>query len=176
MLKKWLPIVFITLLAVFLILLKFDPGFFQRFSHKEKGIAINKPDKVVQQNGGYKTKHRDPYREPTFPFGRKVNEDFAKKYPDQFSIVNKMYYSWDYIHNAQGNYAWGHPLQGDPIKGHFYVDLDKNMNLVNLKISQNDKVQNEKVLYKNKLESSSFLLKKYIQNYHRLFNLLILKN
>lgn len=161
MLKKWIPIVLVTLLAVFLILLKFDPRVFQSFTHKNNNIAFSKPPNTVKQSSGKVKQHGDPSLPATFPFGRKANEDFAKKYPNKFAIVKKMYYSWDYIHNAQGSFSWGQPLQGGISKGHFYVDFDRKMNLANNKVIQNGKVvESENELYKNKLETLQFPSKK----------------
>ncbi|TGA96898.1 hypothetical protein E4665_13630 [Sporolactobacillus shoreae] len=131
--KKWIPIVVITLLVLVLAGIKIYstyPEAVTSLFHIDEGA--NSPSSV--SNGTNKgtvtmSKHRDSSKESTFPFNTESDKQLAKKYPDKFSIVNKMYYSWDYIHNAQGSYRWGHS-QEDMSQAKFYVDFDKNENRV----------------------------------------------
>ena len=151
MLKKILVIFIVSVIAIVLLGIKIYPKsatIINSIGNSDKSSLAN-DDHATQQTKGQSTKHRDPTRPETFPFGRKVHEDLAKKYPDKFAIVKKMFYSWDNIHNAQGEYEWGSKNDG-LYKGQFYVDLDKKINRVKLETIQNGKVAElENMLLKN---------------------------
>ena len=151
MVKKKLAAVCVTILAVVLILLKFDPSFIHNIGTQKKSSANTTATDHNKVMTSENAKHRDFTREATFPFEDKEREQFAKKYPKKFAIVKKMFYSWDYIHNAQGEYEWGHPNDGI-YKGEFYVDLDHGKNLLKQQIISNGQVvEKENILLKNKV-------------------------
>lgn len=123
MLKKFLPVVLITVLALVLIGIKYYPSLLGHFSNRNSDNLSAKMGEIPNSEGD--VQHRNKFLGKTFPFSRKEDEELAKKHPDQFQIVNKMYYSWDYIHNAQGEVEYGHPSAGDMFHVKFSVDFDK---------------------------------------------------
>lgn len=155
MLKKVLLILIVSLLAVFLIIIKIDPAFLHTLTSQDNNIKVGKGHSKEEQSP-YNTQHKDNLREVTFPFEDKKHEAFAKKYPDQFNIVKKMFYSWDYIHNAQGEFEMGIP-NVDITRGQFYVNLDEKKNSSKIETVRDGKVvETENVLLKNGLAIHEF--------------------
>ncbi|TGA96896.1 hypothetical protein E4665_13620 [Sporolactobacillus shoreae] len=137
--KKWIPIVVITLLALILAGIKIYstyPEAVTSLFHNNEGT--NSPSSI-NKGTVTKSKHRDSSKGSTFPFNTESDKQLAKKYPDKFSIVNKMYYAWDYIHNAQGSYQWGHS-KDEMNQINFYVDFDHHKNRATNKQYENGKV------------------------------------
>ncbi|MFC0190064.1 hypothetical protein ACFFJY_17345 [Fictibacillus aquaticus] len=142
MAKKIIPALIVTVLALVLIGIKFYPDIKTTFNSKEEEMVnkidvINKKEKTFTISG---KEHRNPFLEDPFPFHRE-EEELVKRYPDQFSIVKKMFYSWDNIENAQGVVEWGHPLLGSTHRHTFYVDLINKRNL-----TTNEELQDGKVI------------------------------
>lgn len=161
MYKKWTPAIVITLLILILIGIKVYPKvypYISSFSTSSKNHDGNKSksNRPIAET----PKHRDITKEATFPFEMKEREDFAKKYPDQFKIVQKMYYSWDYIDNAQGKYEFGE-TSGETYRGQFYVDLIKKKNMVKEQKLEHGKVVATQVfLFENGVATLKNLEKK----------------
>jgi hypothetical protein len=145
MFKKILPIFFVTLLALILIGIKVYPTLKSKYMAEEN--AINKDaGSPAKEN----TQHIDKVKEPEFPFAMKAEEDFARKYPKQFEIVKKMYYSWDYIRNAQGVFEYGYESKGEMAHITFYLDLVKKRNKADYVKAKSGKVVEEiNLLYKD---------------------------
>ncbi|RYL87303.1 hypothetical protein [Sporolactobacillus sp. THM19-2] len=142
--KKWLPVPLITILVLVLAGIKIYSTYPEAVAalipyNKEtsSNVSIEKNAKKGSEAKIYK--HRDIAKEKTFPFHTESEKQLAKKYPEQFNIVNKMYYSWDYIHNAQGKYSWGYPKR-EMSQAEFYVDFDHHKNRVTNKQYENGKV------------------------------------
>ena len=100
-----------------------------------------------------------------YPPKSKSNEDingdsiFAKNHPDKFNIVKKMYYSWNYLNNAQGEVEFGQS-KTDFMHVQFYVDLSKKLNLGKRESIKNGKViEKENILFKNGVLISQLLNK-----------------
>lgn len=133
MIKKWLPIVLVTVLVLILVGIKVytsHPEFITTFMNKGNSVENSKANSEAKksQDSEDHVQHKDTSKEEQFPFNRKQDKELAKKYSDKFKIVKKMYYSWDYIHNAQGEYERGRPINGDMERDQFYVDFDKKKN------------------------------------------------
>ncbi|HET7657477.1 MAG TPA: hypothetical protein VFK37_04230, partial [Bacillales bacterium] len=80
----------------------------------------------------------------------KLSTKEAKQYPKKFQIVKKMYYSWDHIHNIQGQIEAGYPQL--KVKGEttFYLDLDHQRNWAKQLVTKKGNLfYMEKVLYKD---------------------------
>jgi hypothetical protein len=145
MFKKILPIFFVTLLALILIGIKVYPTLKSKYMAEEN--AISKDDGSPAKEN---TQHIDPVKESEFPFAMKAEEDFARKYPAQFEIVKKMYFSWDYIRNAQGVFEYGDESRGEVAHITFYLDLAKMSNKADYKKTRNGKeVEEINLLYKD---------------------------
>lgn len=142
--KKWFPIIVVTVLALVLVGIKIYPDVypiisntFSNDSHSDansnsddKGQEVtNKDENNVEDEEAisHTEEHRNPLLEATFPFTREENEKFAKKHPDQFAIVNKMYYAWDYIDNVQGIVEYG-DSEDYMTRTEFSVNFEKKKN------------------------------------------------
>ncbi|PLR78604.1 hypothetical protein CU633_05085 [Bacillus sp. V3-13] len=160
MIKQVLPIILVTLLALVLLGIKIYPSVVNK-SASEKNVVVNNNERPVEvseaekfvkinESVRFNKTHRDPLKEEQFPFQMKTEEEFAKKYPDQFHIVEKMFYSWDYIQNAQGEFEFGYPLDGEMMHFQFHVDFDKKKNRSQYQIINDGKViETENVLLKD---------------------------
>ncbi|MFC4619983.1 hypothetical protein ACFO4N_14815 [Camelliibacillus cellulosilyticus] len=152
MIKKLLPILIVTLLALALVGIKIYPKIAPAISNHVASPKMPKQQPLNKDNPIKKpahTQHKDITKEPTFPFAMKEDENLAKKYPDQFNIVNKMYYSWDFINNAQGECEWGNP--GDEtFHNRFYVDFVKGENFaISERLNKGKVVETETILFKD---------------------------
>lgn len=142
MLKKILPVIFVTLLALLLVGIKWYPelsSFWMKHAdkgHDGRGTVQTGRTSYDQKH----SRHRDPLLSEDFPFENKQQEAFAKKYPKQFHIVKKMYYSWDYVDNAQGEFEWG-DSQKNMERIRFYVDFENKRNF-----SEDEKIKDGKVI------------------------------
>lgn len=157
MIKKWFPAVVITFLMLCLIGIKVystHPEIFPSFSSKVTGKIDHQKSNIdikeKSQNKISHVKHRDATLEDTFPFELPEFKELAKKYPDKFNIVKKMYYAWDYIHNAKGEYEYSYPMDGEKEHIRFFVDLDKKTSLATNEIYQGgNAIETENFLFKN---------------------------
>ncbi|RYL87302.1 hypothetical protein [Sporolactobacillus sp. THM19-2] len=142
--KKWLPVALITILVLVLAGIKIYSTYPEAVAalipyNKETSSNVS-IEKAAEKGAETKTyAHRDPFKEKTFPFHTESEKQLAKKYPEHFNIVKKMFYSWDYIHNAQGKYSLG-DSKGYMIKIEFYVDFDKHKNRAIEKQYENRKI------------------------------------
>lgn len=167
MLKKIIPITVVTLLAILLILVKTKPDLIESIIHPKKNDALIANSQNITKSKEHKNRFKN-HKEKTFPFHSKEEKEMAKKYPEQFRIINKMFYSWDYIHTAQGSYEWGSPDK-EIYRGTFYVDLDQKKNLLFEEIEKNGKtVEQTQFLYKDGvaiqyLPAKNIYTKKYLK-------------
>ena len=145
MVKKVLPIVAITLLGLVLLGIKIYPELKGKWDEQQIANIQGK-----EQPNKKDSKMKDRPQKKTFPFNLKEEEEFAKKYPEQFAIVEKMYFSLDYIHNAYGEFEFQYSGD-DPIKRvEFHVDFENQQNRVKIEELQDGKVMNtENVLVKD---------------------------
>jgi hypothetical protein len=145
MFKKILPIFFVTLLALILIGIKVYPTLKSKYMAEENVISKDAGSPAKEN-----TQHIDQVKESEFPFAMKAEEDFARKYPTQFEIVKKMYFSWDYIRNAQGVFEYGDESKGEVAHITFHLDLAKMSNKADYVKTKNGKVVEEiNLLYKD---------------------------
>ncbi len=86
-----------------------------------------------------KKKHRG-FKEATFPFQNEEKKKLAEAHPDQFGIVQKMYYSWDFIDNAQGKYEIKYPDENKSRLYTFSVDLENRKNRSTYELIENGQV------------------------------------
>ena len=148
MLKKIISITVVTVLAILLLLMKIKPDFIESIIHPEKNTAFTTNSQTITKSKEHKNRFKN-HKEKTFPFQSKEEKEMAKKYPEQFEIINKMFYSWDYIHTAEGSYEWGIPGK-EIYRGTFHVDLDQKKNLLFEEIEKNGKtVEQTQFLYKD---------------------------
>ncbi|WP_077324723.1 hypothetical protein [Virgibacillus siamensis] len=134
--KKVLPVVVITLLALALVGIKYYPHITHFFADdlEKDSISVGKEDVSIEN-----TKHKDPFLSETYPFGSEDAEKFAKKHPKKFSIVKKVHYAWDHLKNVQGEFEWGH-TGGETFHVTFYLDLMKERNRVTLTRKREGKI------------------------------------
>ncbi|MFC4619985.1 hypothetical protein ACFO4N_14825 [Camelliibacillus cellulosilyticus] len=150
--KSLLLIIFITLLALVLIGIKIYPKVYTNTNKQlvNKKEAIPLQNSQNNQNVKGDQSHRDPTKESTFPFESIKREKLAKKYPEKFAIVNKMYYSWDFINSIQGEFERINYKMGETSYGKFYVDLIEKRNRATSKRYENGKlVETENILFKD---------------------------
>ncbi|MDC3414320.1 hypothetical protein NC797_14910 [Aquibacillus sp. 3ASR75-11] len=149
MLKKLLPIFLVTLLALLLVGIKFYPELKDMMVNEDDYEAQGNKELIKDADSSSETnekpeidsaKHKDKTKPEKFPFREKAEEELAKKYPDKFNIAKKMYYAWDYIDNAQGEYEYGSPNIGDIQQVQFYVDFVKKKNRAKYERLQDGKV------------------------------------
>jgi len=138
MMKKWLPIVLLTVLALVLIGIKTYPYLKNHFFTEETNQAQGKKSEEGSLTFD-ETKHRG-FKEATFPFQNKEKKKLAEAYPDQFGIVQKMYYSWDFIDNAQGKYEIKYPDENKSRLYTFSVDLKNKKNRATYELMENGQV------------------------------------
>ncbi|MCM3734262.1 hypothetical protein M3215_00020 [Bacillus cytotoxicus] len=142
MLKKAMPAVLITVLALLLVVINYYPQIQEMWMNKKTEEAVETQTKPEKENGKSTKKHRldrNPLEPDKMDAPPEDMKEMAKKYPDKFEIVKKMYYSLDYIDNAQGKFEWG--FSGDTSRIQFSVDFVKNKNKV-----QKEKIQGDKVI------------------------------
>jgi len=133
MIKKLLPVVLVTLLGLTLVGIKVYPDIKALIASKKIEEATNK-QKPNNLNG----KH--PVKEEKFPFRLPAEEEYAKKYPNQFKIVKKMYFSMNYIKNAEGEYEENHNDKDGISHMQFYTDFDQRKNRANFEKIINGKI------------------------------------
>lgn len=164
MYKKAVPIVIVTLFMIILIGIKTSPKIMNQLKeigHHHMNVKTNKIEKsqlkkklkdtkrLQEAQAKATKKHRDPNKPALFPFSNQQQKDLAKKYPDQFEIVKKMFYSLDFIDNAQGQVEWGW-THNEPFRVKFSVDFLKKRSRYKWETLNNGKVISTKnVLYKN---------------------------
>ena len=147
MVKKWISFVIVTLLLISLIGIKIYPQIKEKTGANKMITTADHKKQGLSRSSA--SPHRDPYVEETYPFDRKVDEDFAKEHPAQFRIVKKMYYSLDFIDNAEGKYSWGYG-NGENSYYEFHVDFVQKKNRGTYKVKQGNKVlQTEELLLRN---------------------------
>ncbi len=120
--KKYFPVLLITILALTLTGIKLYPtiaGALNKEEPQKKQQLSNDPDEIAQE-----TKHKNPLLEDDFPFKLEEQEKYAQENPDKFAIVEKMYYAWDYIDNAEGSYESGNNGQVEN-RITFHVDFEQ---------------------------------------------------
>jgi hypothetical protein len=131
MIKKWLPAIFLTFLTIVLVGIKVYPEVKSKIFKDEELVSSNEnldSDSITEESPlDNDEKHRG-YKEDTFPFRTEVERKLAEAYPDQFHIVEKMYYSWDYIDNAQGEFEIMQAKINSKTRGNFYVDFENGRN------------------------------------------------
>lgn len=139
--KKAIPAIFITLLVLVLVVIHYYPQIKERWTDKKTQEVIEKQVESTLENEKDNKKHRLD-RNPIEPGKMEVPpeemKEMANKYPDKFEILRKMYYSLDYIDNAEGKYEQGRP--GDSYQVQFSVDFINNKNKVQKEIIKGDKV------------------------------------
>lgn len=163
--KKWLSISLVTLLAVLLIGIKIyqtHPEYFPEFksaASQDKVDETSEIDWKAQEEFEQEQKdlppeeHRFEYMEGTFPFATVDQKKFAEKYPDKFSIVKKMFYSPDYIDNAEGEFVEGNAEDGLKRKVSFYVDFVNKKNREEVtQIEEGKVVETQRNLFENGIE------------------------
>ncbi|MCM3738560.1 hypothetical protein M3215_22985 [Bacillus cytotoxicus] len=142
MLKKAIPAVLITVLALLLVVIHYYPQMQEVWISKKTQEAVETQVEPTKENGKSTKKHRldrNPLEPGKMESPPEEMKEMAKKYPDKFEIVKKMYYSLDYVDNAEGKYEWGFP--DDISRAKFSVDFVKNKNKV-----QTEKIQGDKVI------------------------------
>jgi hypothetical protein len=144
--KKYLPAIFLTILAIILIGIKFYPYISSYiYSLKENDHVASEASETNEANDEVsnnnqpadngdssvsETKHRSTDKEEEFPFVFEYQRKNAENHPDQFAIVEKMYYGLDYINNAQGIYKWGHDrLENTYQQTEFTTDFETMQNI-----------------------------------------------
>ncbi|SDL90346.1 hypothetical protein [Sediminibacillus halophilus] len=120
--KKYLPVLLITILALTLTGIKLYPTIAGALEPQKKQQLSNDSDEIAQE-----TKHKNPLLEDDFPFKLEEQEKYAQENPDKFAIVEKMYYAWDYIDNAEGSYEYGNNGQVEN-RVTFHVDFEQKQN------------------------------------------------
>ncbi|QTM98932.1 hypothetical protein ERJ70_06220 [Sediminibacillus dalangtanensis] len=123
--KKYLPVLLITILALTLTGIKLYPtiaGALNKEETQKKQQLSNDSDEIAQE-----TKHKNPLLDDDFPFKLEEQEKYAQENPDKFAIVEKMYYAWDYIDNAEGLYEYGNNGQVEN-RVTFHVDFEQKQN------------------------------------------------
>lgn len=167
MIKRWLPAIILTILALVLVGIKIYPTLKNQFfsdeldtlqynessDRDENNFQYNEsPEKDKNNTNNDNPVHRG-IKENTFPFNTKEEKKLAEKYPDQFNIVEMMYYSWDYIDNAQGEYEiqWSKD-KNEKTYNQFYVDFENGKNRATSKLVRDGKViETHNVLLKDKM-------------------------
>ncbi|GGE53140.1 hypothetical protein GCM10011391_35020 [Pullulanibacillus camelliae] len=168
MLKKWLSIGIVTLVALVLLGYKINQSHPELFSKlmmsKDKKES---PEEIAQEKGRKSSRstgenaevHRDVDLEKHFPFNTSEEKKLAQKYPDQFNIVRKMYYYLDNIENAQGDVEWGDSRE-NKMRETFSVDYEKQMSLSKIYYIEKGQVaQQENVLFQHAAASEQLPLK-----------------
>lgn len=149
--KKFLPVIIITVMALVLIGIKLYPSLKNKWDEeklvqddKETASITNKETSIKGND-----LHRNPYKEETFPFVLKEQEELAKKYPDHFQIVEKIYYSWDNVESIYGKFRFKMSEVDNIQIVEFYADYNRNWSYTHTKESQNGKVVADEIrLYK----------------------------
>lgn len=166
--KKWLSISLVTLLALILIGIKVyqtHPEYFPEFKSTAGQNEVDETSGIdweaqkefeEEQKDLPSKKHRSGLVEDTFPFTTVEQKKFAEKYPEKFSIVEKMYYAMDYIDNAEGEVETVYPIRGSKTQFSFHVDLVNQKYLGQVKNYQDGKiVEVKRSLSKNGVEIRS---------------------
>lgn len=164
MYKKTIPFVIVTLLMLVLLGIKTSPKMMNQLKairHSHTNVKVTKKEKSRVKNtlkGAKKLqeaqakatkKHRDPNKPALFPFSNPQQKNLAKKYPDQFHIVNLMFYSLDNIQNAQGQVEFGW-TNNEPNRVKFAVDFLKKKSRYTWETLNNGKViKTINVLFEN---------------------------
>ena len=79
----------------------------------------------------------------------------SEDYKDKFSIVKKMYHSLNYINNAEGEFQWGHPDNGDAEQVKFYVNYEKEKKYEKVRLlDHNQLLETQTNLYKDQVNIS----------------------
>lgn len=132
-------------------------------SHFDKSAQQSQINKTLsaQQPPVNNSKHRSKIRTEK-SFREYVNQSLGKKHPDKYHIVKKMYFSLDYIHNAQGEFIWGDPIRGSTSHAKFYIDFDEKKSLRKVRDLKNGKVTQTTNSFVRKSVLTKELPKKHI--------------
>ena len=142
MTKKFFPAIVITVMVLVMIGIKLYPSV--KIKRDEEKLLMvdkettSKADKETLIKGN--VFHRNPYKQETFPFVLKEQEELAKKYPDHFQIVEKIYYSWDNVHSIYGKFRFKMSEIDNIQDVEFYADYNRNWSYTRTKEIQNGKV------------------------------------
>ncbi|HET7578779.1 MAG TPA: hypothetical protein VFK33_05815 [Bacillales bacterium] len=129
---------------------------------EENASSVHKTSRVQKTSSGIGQTHHQSLTQGASPQQLldekpKLNTKGAKQYPKKFQIVKMMYYSWNHIHNIQGQIVYGYPpmtYKGEPShftgKTTFYLDLDHQRNWAKQLVTNKGKLDYlEKVFYQN---------------------------
>ncbi|TCP29945.1 hypothetical protein EV207_10739 [Scopulibacillus darangshiensis] len=170
--KKLLPIFLVSCLSLILLGIKVYPKLSTTLENtfNDKDTSTEVQGKQGNDPTKNNIQHRNKLLSVTFPFETKEREKFAKEHADQFNIVKKMYYSWDYIRNVQGEFEWGDP-GGETFYNKFYVDFIKKKNHAkNERLKKGKVIETQNLLFKDnvailQMPKKGIFTKKSIEEY-----------
>lgn len=125
--KKLIVGTLITILVFVLVAIKVYPVAKSKWWNEEeilesKNQELSKKEKETEIHK-FNVSHRSPYVDETFPFRTLEEEEYAKKNPEKFNIVHNIYYSWDKVDTANGEFTYKLSKLDNLHQIKFYVDF-----------------------------------------------------